>query len=177
MPLDTLTIVVDCQNDFVREHSTTVENIANLIKEARGPLYFTMDTHFRENYFETREGHAFPPHCIIDTDGHDIPPLIKAALEMRDHFGYMKPIKFYKSTFGCQRLTETVKREAPRSIVICGFCTDICVISNALALRSALPDTPITVYSNCCAGTSPTLHEAALNVMKSNLIEVKEYLV
>ena len=58
------------------------------------------------------------------------------------------------------------------SIEICGLCTDICVISNALILRALYPDTPIIVDAKCCAGTTYENHIAAIKVMKSCQIDV-----
>ena len=53
------------------------------------------------------------------------------------------------------------------SVELVGICTDICVISNALMIKSALPELPIFVDASCCAGVSPEKHKAALDVMKS----------
>jgi nicotinamidase-related amidase len=58
------------------------------------------------------------------------------------------------------------------SVEFVGLCTDVCVISNVLMTRQALPDTPIYVDKNCCAGTTPEKHDAAIEVMKSCQIEV-----
>ena len=57
-------------------------------------------------------------------------------------------------------------------IELCGVCTDICVISNALALRMFYPNAKITVDASCCAGVTPEKHAAALEVMKSCQIDV-----
>jgi hypothetical protein len=38
--------------------------------------------------------------------------------------------------------------------------------------KAALPETPIYVVANCCAGTTPEAHEAALTVMRSCQIEI-----
>ena len=57
-------------------------------------------------------------------------------------------------------------------IEICGLCTDICVVSNALILRAAFPNMKITCDAKACAGTSVEAHKAALTVMKSCQIEV-----
>mgnify|MGYP003532295549 CR=1 FL=1 len=54
----------------------------------------------------------------------------------------------------------------------CGLCTDICVITNALILKTSFPSCNIVVNSKCCAGTTPEAHEAALAVMRSCQIEV-----
>ena len=58
-------------------------------------------------------------------------------------------------------------------IELCGLCTDICVISNALLIKAYLPEVKMVVDSSCCAGVTPEKHEAALEVMRSCQIEVK----
>lgn len=57
-------------------------------------------------------------------------------------------------------------------VYICGLCTDICVISNALRIKQDNPNVKVTVLSDLCAGTSVDYHNAALAVMKSCLINV-----
>ena len=52
-------------------------------------------------------------------------------------------------------------------IVIYGYCTDICVISNAMVLRAAFPETEIEVLSDCCAGVTPQSHQTALDAMRA----------
>ena len=60
------------------------------------------------------------------------------------------------------------------AIEIVGLRTDVCVASNALALRSLYPRAKISVDAECCAGTSPEGHAAALEVMQACRIEVIE---
>ena len=57
-------------------------------------------------------------------------------------------------------------------IHICGVCSDICVVTNALILKTMYPDTEIIVDASCCAGTTPQAHRAAMEVMKSCQITV-----
>ena len=57
-------------------------------------------------------------------------------------------------------------------IVLCGFCTDVCVASNALLLRAKFPNTKITVMKDLCAGVTPETHEAALKTMRMCQIDV-----
>ncbi|MEE1066617.1 MAG: isochorismatase family protein, partial [Acutalibacteraceae bacterium] len=59
-------------------------------------------------------------------------------------------------------------------IVLCGLCTDICVISNAMILKAAFPETKISIDAKCCAGVSVESHNTALNAMKAVQIEIKE---
>lgn len=167
-------IVVDAQNDFVTGSLATpgaaeiVPKIAEYIPEFRNRQYpnvvvFTRDTHFW-NYFETFEGKHIPvKHCAVDTPGWRI------VDELRD-----KPdCIIVKSSFGFDWKYYFEKCESkPHSIELVGFCTDICVVSNALILRQQYTDVPIKVHKDLCAGTSKEAHEAALLVMKKCLIEV-----
>ena len=57
-------------------------------------------------------------------------------------------------------------------IELCGLCTDICVISNAMILKAAFPEVKITVDSKCCAGVSIDSHNTALEAMKAVQIDV-----
>ena len=53
-----------------------------------------------------------------------------------------------------------------------GLCTDICVISNALVLKTFLPEVPIAVDAACCAGVTPQSHANALAAMKMCQIKI-----
>ena len=55
-----------------------------------------------------------------------------------------------------------------------GTCTDICVVSNALAIKAAFPETKVTCLSDCCAPLfgSEEKQNAALEVMKSCQVNV-----
>ena len=81
-----------------------------------------------------------------------------------------------KPTFGSFDLAEIIAEDFENNdlseIVICGFVTDICVVSNALLLRAKFPNTKITVMKDLCAGTTDERHEAALKVMQSCHIDV-----
>ena len=57
-------------------------------------------------------------------------------------------------------------------IEIMGLCTDICVISNAMLVKAALPEAKVVVRSDCCAGVSVESHQNALNAMAVCQIEI-----
>lgn len=59
------------------------------------------------------------------------------------------------------------------SVELVGICTDICVVSNALMIKSVLPELPVFVDASCCAGVTPEKHRAALEVMQSCQIIIK----
>ena len=70
------------------------------------------------------------------------------------------------------RQAEDERAQEALEIELVGLCTDICVVSNALLLKAAMPEAHITVDAACCAGVTVAKHEAALEVMRSCQIEV-----
>ena len=83
---------------------------------------------------------------------------------------------FHKPSFGSRELAEFLWAENEKqpidSVNLVGLCTDICVISNALTIKSFLPEIPIRVDATCCAGVTPESHERALAAMEVCQIEV-----
>ena len=63
--------------------------------------------------------------------------------------------------------------ETIEEIELCGLCTDICVISNAMILKAAFPEVPVVVDASCCAGVTMESHNNALEAMQAVQIEVK----
>jgi nicotinamidase-related amidase len=173
-------VVIDMQKDFIDgalgspEAQAIVPNVTAKVKEyaemENSLIVYTRDSHF-SNYMDTMEGKKLPvPHCIYGTEGWNIVPEV---------FGYKANIAIFdKPTFGYSTLATEINDlveefgQTIESFEICGLCTDICVISNALILKAAFYETPITINSNCCAGTTPAQHEAALAAMRSCQIEV-----
>lgn len=169
-------IVVDAQNDFItgvlgsKEAQAAIPYIAAKLKEYTDEVVvFTQDTH-EKDYLETQEGKHLPvPHCIRGTDGWYIcEELMKAVTD--NHIQDVKSME--KITFGCADLPDYLREINPDNIELVGFCTDICVISNALILKAFFHEIPIKVYAPACAGTTVEKHKAALEVMKSCQIEV-----
>jgi len=169
-------IIIDMQNDFVTgslgtpEAVTIVDRIKNKIENEFDDLdgvFFTRDTHGYD-YFNTQEGKKLPiKHCIFETAGWTIvDELIEPFLTHKNIF--VKTIN--KNKFGTFEWEKYIKY--PTEIEICGVCTDICVIVNALILKTMFPETEIIVDASCCAGTTPEMHRKALDVMKSCQIDV-----
>ncbi len=168
-------IVVDMQKDFVdgalgtKEAVAIVDNVIGLIESFDGEVIATLDTHTAE-YLQTSEGKALPvPHCIKFTDGWTLHPVVAAALEKKGYTALEKP------TFGSVALPTLLAERAgdePLSITLCGLCTDICVVSNALLLKAHFPESDMTVDASCCAGVTPQSHAAALTTMQMCQIAV-----
>lgn len=161
-------IVVDMQNDFINgalgtpEAVAIVQNVRKKILTRKAEGYegiFTYDTH-DENYLETNEGRHLPEkHCIIGTEGwklhRDVDIQMNGFLR-KDTFGYLD-----------WNLGDDVE-----TIELVGLCTDICVVTNALILKTKYPEAEVIVDASCCAGVTPETHKAALETMKMCQIKV-----
>ncbi len=80
---------------------------------------------------------------------------------------------FDKPSFGSEALVRYLKSlDDLHSAEFVGLCTDICVITNVLSTKCALPELPISVDSACCAGVTPQSHENALSAMRMCQIHV-----
>lgn len=171
-------VIVDMQNDFVtgslgtKEAQAIVPNVkARVESDEFEEIIYTKDTHYSNYLTSTLEGEKLPiKHCIKNTVGWNIIPELQT-----------KSIIIEKNTFGSfdilGKLNYFIFEEQEElgqidEIEICGLCTDICVVSNALLIRAMFPNVKITVRANCCAGSTPELHEAALKVMESCQIDV-----
>ena len=170
-------IVVDMQVDFITgslgsDHAAAiVPNVIEKIKNFDGNINFTRDTHF-DDYMQTQEGQKLPvPHCIKDSDGWQLCDEIRQLAETLppETVSYVD-----KPTFGCVKLPEIIKAfgETVDGIALCGLCTDICVISNAMILKAAFPEVPISVNASCCAGVTTESHMTALNAMRAVQIAI-----
>lgn len=163
-------IVVDMQNDFVTgslgsvDAQKIVPYVVDLTKNFDGEIVFTRDTH-EENYLRTQEGKNLPVvHCVKGTFGHEI---------VKELLPYAKSV-VDKNSFGSLLLPEYIKktRDKIENITLCGLCTDICVISNAMILKAAFPETKIIVDAKCTAGVTAESKKTALNAMRAVQIEI-----
>jgi len=169
-------IVVDMQNDFVsgalgtKEAVEIVPYVVSRVTEGmnRGEkILFTRDTH-ETDYPETQEGRNLPvPHCVRGTDGWEIIPQLTE---------YTKGCTIVdKPTFGSVDLPRILADYGDvDEVTLCGLCTDICVISNAMLVKAAFPEATVTVDGTCSAGVSEESHRTALQAMRAVQIEVVE---
>lgn len=167
-------IVVDYQVDFV---SGTLGNpdaaaldagIAARIRRAREngeDVIFTLDTH-GVDYMFTREGMYLPvPHCIRGTEGHGLYGEVAGERRAEDAV-------FCKETFGSKELFAHLQQKGYSTIELCGVVTNICVISNAVLAKTALPEADVSVNTALCASNDASLHRKALEVMSSFQVDI-----
>lgn len=174
-----LLIVVDMQNDFIdgtlgtKQSRGIVKDVVDKIKEyvdAGEDVVFTKDTHL-DNYLITKEGQYLPiKHCIKDTEGWEICPEIVDNFDLKNYKIYEK-FTFGSSDFAQDLIDGVYLRITDFEFV--GLTTDICVISNALMVKTFLTEAEVWVDSKCCAGSTVEGHEKALEIMKTCQINIK----
>ena len=170
-------VVIDMQKDFIdgalgtSEAAAILPAVVQAVHSFEGTVLFTRDTH-GPDYLQTQEGRNLPvPHCIRGSEGWQLAPQLQEYAAI-----HASPI-FDKPTFGSRALAdfllEVHTTEPIEEITVIGLCTDICVISNALNLKAALPEVPISVIESCCAGVTPESHKTALRAMQMCQITIR----
>ena len=162
-----LLIVVDYQNDFVNgalgfEGAELLdEKIAAKVNAYRGKgwdVAYTFDTH-ESDYLQTQEGKNLPvEHCITGAEGHKLYGLTAQTIKDSDKV-------FYKPTFGSGELYEYLKTTDYEEIELVGLVSNICVVSNAVISKTALPEALITIDAQCTDSFDKELNEKVLDVM------------
>ena len=191
-------IVVDMQNDFVDgalgtpEAQAIVPKVADYIRNHADKdtvLLVTKDTH-SSNYAETLGGKNLPvAHCIKNSYGWELNPAIQEAIydtrgkyhSFDSYFPYISDHIIEKPSFGSvdlQNLLYLLDDETGMQsgdiaeITLMGLCTDICLLANSVLCKTTLPEVPVRVVAECCAGVTPESHERALEAMKMLQIEI-----
>ncbi|MFA7075686.1 MAG: isochorismatase family cysteine hydrolase [Candidatus Izemoplasmatales bacterium] len=167
-------IVVDYQNDFIdgalgfEEAITIKDKVIEKITEYRengDDIIFTLDTH-DNNYMDSEEGENLPvKHCIKGTVGHELHKDINALKTPKD-------IVFEKNTFASLELGKYLENKEYEQIELCGLVSNICVISNAIIAKSALPNAHIIIDASATNSFDKTLHAKTLDVLEGLHVEV-----
>lgn len=168
-------IVVDFQNDFIDGTlgfygaDSIKELIMTKIKQYKNKkmdIIYTLDTH-NDDYLSTEEGKNLPIiHCVEGTSGHQIHIDVENLIEDNDK-------QFIKYAFPSLELGIYLREQNYDEVELCGLVSNICVISNAIIAKSALPNAHVIVDSLATKSFDPDLHEKALDVMEGLHIEVK----
>lgn len=179
---DKFLVVIDMQNDFCTGALKNDDAVAVIpfikaqIEHARKngtKIIFTRDTH-GSNYMETIEGKYLPvPHCIRDTKGwkivDELTPkgnvlVYNPGVPAKLSDAVLDATIINKTHFGFDEWKKFIPEDSEVTMV--GTCTDICVVSNALAIK-AIEGVEVTILAEGCAGLTKEKHEHALDVMAS----------
>lgn len=143
--------------------------IASHIDACRGEgwdIIFTLDTHARE-YLTTQEGNRLPvKHCIRGTPGHALYGRVALARRPED-------VSIEKPALGSRALMEHLAHREYQQIQLCGLVSHMCVLSNAVIAKAALPEARVVVKERLTASFDPELHGKAMDVLRGIQIDVE----
>ncbi len=81
---------------------------------------------------------------------------------------------FEKETFPSLDLADWLREREYDAVELCGLVSHICVLSNAVMVKAALPNAHITVSARRTASYDPDLHQKALDVLEGIHITVTD---
>jgi nicotinamidase-related amidase len=134
-----------------------IERLLERERERGSAVFFIADCHGPDD----PEFNVFPPHCLMGTkEAEVIPELYRFAssttITKRRYSG------FFETT-----LEATLKKIKPEKLIICGVCTDICVMHTVADARNR--DYPVEVPVDCVASFDEEAHKWALRHMEKIL--------
>ncbi|MBU2051262.1 MAG: cysteine hydrolase [Gammaproteobacteria bacterium] len=129
-----------------------IPNIQNLLDREiikGSKIIFICDSHNPKDL----EFKIFPPHCIKGTPEAQIIP------EFESYPSVIITKKRYSAFYGTN-LTEVLSELKPEKLIICGVCTDICVLHTIAEARNREYEGEVPV--NCVASFNTEAHNQAL---------------
>lgn len=169
-----LLVVIDYQNDFVNgslgfDGAEKLDApIAERIRQYRSEghdVVFTRDTHYVD-YLNTQEGKKLPvEHCIKGSFGWEI--FGETAKEVREGDTIID-----KPTFGSMALGEFAIEGGYGEVELVGLVSNICVMTNAAILKTALPEAEVTVNAALTASHDAEMNRKALDVLEGIQVNV-----
>ena len=170
-----LLIVVDFQNDFVdgslgfekaKELDIIISNKIKKYKNNQYDIIYTFDTHYDE-YFDTLEGQKLPvKHCILGTSGHDLYGNVASLYNKEED------VTFLKETFPSLELANYLKEHPYDEIELCGLVSNICVLTNVVMVKAALPNAKIIVDRSATASFDEKLNNETFDILNGIHVEV-----
>lgn len=167
-------IVVDFQNDFIDgalgfDGAIDIKDLIiskiNEYKKNNDDVIYTFDTH-KSDYLTTEEGKNLPViHCVEGSFGHQLQPDVLKLVTEEDQ-------SFIKYSFPSLELGNHLKGKEYDVVELCGLVSNICVVSNAVIAKSALPNAHIVVDNRATKSFDNVLHEKAMDVLEGLHVEV-----
>lgn len=136
-----------------------IPNVKALLQEESkkgSKIFFICDSHAPDD----AEFKMFPPHCIQGTKECEVIP------ELSGFGGEIIPKNRYSAFFGTE-LESKLKKLKPEKLVVCGVCTDICVLHSVADARNR--EYPVEIPVDCVASFDEKAHKSALTHMEKIL--------
>ena len=144
--------------DDSREIIPRVQSLLARERASGSEIIFISDHHDPDDL----EFQIFPVHCVKGTEEPDVIPELSEFVT-KDN---VIPKNRYSGFFNTA-LEARLAAGKPDKIIICGVCTDICVLHTASDARNR--DYPVEVPADCVASFNPDAHEWALSHLKDIL--------
>ena len=138
--------------DDSREIIPNVEKLLEQEIAAGSEIIFLSDHHLPDDL----EFQMFPVHCVIGTEEPEVIPELSRFITDSN----VIPKNRYSGFFNTD-LEQRLARLKPEKIVVCGVCTDICVMHTSSDARNR--DYPVEVPADCVATFDPDAHRWALD--------------
>ena len=161
-------LVVDMLNGFLEpgrnlycgdDAREIIPRVKALIEDEmarNGKVFFICDTHDPDEL----EFQMFPVHCVKGTEEAEVIP------ELLEYAGELIRKRRYSAFFETD-LEERLAELAHGKVVVCGVCTDICVVHTAADARNR--DYAVEIPTDCVASFDPEAHKYALQHMEKIL--------
>lgn len=165
-----LLVVIDMQNEFVTgvygsyEARAIVSGIINKINSytiSGDDVVYTQDTHSID-YYSSGGGNRSSSHRCSDNEWE----FVKGLPVKKD------AIIFEKHTYASLDLANYINNKNYDEVELCGVCTEVCVIANAILIRTICPKVKIIVASSTTAGLTKERSNNALSLMDGLYIKI-----
>ena len=139
--------------DEARGIIPSIQELIEREQAAGAEVIFICDTHDPDDL----EFQMFPVHCVRGTEEAEV------ISELRDYDGSILRKRRYSAFFETD-LEQRLADLNPEKIIICGVCTDICVMHTTSDARNR--DYVVEVPTDCVASFDPEAHAYALKHME-----------
>ena len=144
--------------DKSREIIPNVWRLLERERAAGSSILFVCDNHEPDDL----EFRLFPVHCVKGTEETEVVPELQEFVTEQN----VIPKNRYSGFFNTE-LDIRLKNLKPDKLILCGVCTDICVLHTANDAWSR--DYQLEVPTDCVASFDPQQHEWALQHMQKIL--------
>jgi nicotinamidase/pyrazinamidase len=168
--MSNVVLVVDMVRGFLEpghnlycgdESRKIIPNIRQLLQQQRqagSEIIFLSDHHDPDDL----EFQVFPVHCVKGTEEPEVIPELSEFVTDSN----VVPKNRYSGFFNTD-LQQWLERLKPDKIIICGVCTDICVLHTTSDARNR--DYPVEVPAGCVATFDPGAQQWALQHLEKIL--------
>ena len=168
--MSNVVLVVDMVRGFLEpghnlycgdESRKIISNIRQLLQQQRqtgSEIIFLSDHHDPDDL----EFQVFPVHCVKGTEEPEVIPELSEFVTDSN----VVPKNRYSGFFNTD-LEQRLERLKPDKIIVCGVCTDICVLHTTSDARNR--DYPVEVPAGCVATFDPGAHQWALRHLEKIL--------